>query len=159
MCSNCEPIDPDRIHIVDVLDSDDGRLRAVISTTEGAGAHPIALHDQIEAQTSAHLRAMTRWYMECLTEHPEADDLERYVNLVSHLAYVFPSNYLSNMLARAVQERGEIATMMEELKDDADELGKRVKRLIAALKEARSDRDALRELVIGYQAAAQADDA
>ena len=149
-----EEIDANKIHIVTMMPCENGNIRAIISTTS-SGANPIALHDQIEAQTCTHLKDTCEWYSERVEENPDSDDLERYVNLIGHIVTRFPEEYYSNLLAKAVQDKVAANETYKRIKAAGDRLAVEVRDLIEYVGLITEERNLLRDLVVQYQAAAQ----
>jgi hypothetical protein len=138
------------------LPCEGGSIRAVISTSNNQ-ANPVALHDQIEAQTHSHLRDTCEWYSKRVEENPDSDELERYVNLIGHIVIRFPEEYFSNLLARAVQDKVTAEETYKRIASAAEQLSVDVRDLVDDIKAVTAERDLLRDLVIQYQSATNAD--
>jgi hypothetical protein len=147
-----EGINPNVIHIVKMMPCENGSIRAIISTTANQ-ANPVALYDQIEAQTKDHLTEVVEWYTERVKDNPDSDGLERYVNLIGHIELKLPEEYVSNLLARAVQDKVATIEASKRISKSANKLADQVQQMLVDMKSLTDERDILRDLVIQYQSA------
>jgi RNA processing factor Prp31 len=147
-----EGINPNVIHIVKMMPCEGGKVRAVISTTANQ-ANPVALYDQIEAQTKDHLTEVVEWYTARVQDNPDSDGLERYVNLIGHIELKLPEEYVSNLLARAVQDKVRTIETSKRISHSADKLAEQLQQMLVDMQNLTDERDMLRDLVIQYQSA------
>ena len=146
-----EMLDANRIHIVRLHATKDGSIKANINVA-GSGCNPIALIDQIEAQTNEHIKSLKEWYVERVEEHAESDGLEKFVNLTAEIYRSFPRAYIPNLLARAVQKIARDDELNEQIYEGTKKVREGFNELMREMDELRVQRDALRELVTRYQA-------